>query len=199
MLQLKSGDTLILATHNAGKLEEIKTLLSPYGLHINSSGNLNIDEPEETDDTFEGNALLKAHYTAKKTNHISLADDSGLVVPVLDGMPGIYSARWAGPDRNFAAARQKVHNQLGNKPRDAYFVCVLAVAWPDGSSKIFKGESHGTLTWPARGDNGFGYDCMFIPLNDTRTYGEMTKVEKAQTSHRVKAFKVFEQALLKGL
>jgi len=196
LLQLKAGDTLILATHNTGKLEEIQTLLSPYGLHINCSGNLNIKEPEETEDTFEGNALLKARYTAEKTGHVSLADDSGLVVPALGGMPGIYSARWAGPDRNFAAAREKVHALLGDKPRDAYFVCVLAVAWPDGSSKIFKAESHGTLTWPARGENGFGYDSMFIPLNDTRTYGEMTKVEKAQTSHRVKAFKMFEQELL---
>ncbi len=195
-MRLKAGDTLILATHNQGKLEEIQTLLSPYSLLINSSGNLNIEEPEETEDTFEGNALLKARYTVDKTRHISLADDSGLVVPALDGLPGIYSARWAGPDRDFAIAREKIHTLLGDEPRNAYFVCVLVVAWPDGTSKVFKAESHGTLTWPARGENGFGYDPIFVPLGDTRTYAQMTKSEKFRTSARAKAFKLFENEML---
>jgi XTP/dITP diphosphohydrolase len=195
-LRLKAGDAIVLATHNQGKLEEIKTLLSPYGLHINSSGNLNIDEPEETENSFEGNALLKAKYTTNKTGHISLADDSGLVVPALDGMPGVYSARWAGAERNFDKACQKVHHLLGDKSREAYFECVLAVTWPDGLSKIFKGRSQGHLVWPTRGDNGFGYDSMFIPLGDTRTYAQMTKLEKTQTSHRANAFKLFEKLLL---
>lgn len=195
-LRLKAGDTLILATHNQGKLEEIQTLLSSYSFIIESSGNLNLEEPEETENTFEGNALLKAKYTAKKTNHISLADDSGLVVPALDGMPGVYSARWGGAERNFSLACEKVHHLLENKPRDAYFECVLAIAWPDGFSKIFKGQSYGHLVWPARGENGFGYDSIFVPLDETRTYGEMTKPEKTKTSHRAKAFKLFEQALL---
>lgn len=195
-LQLKPGDALILATHNQGKLEEIQTLLSPYGFHINSSGNLNIDEPEETEDTFEGNALLKAKYTAQKTGYISLADDSGLVVPALDGLPGVYSARWAGPNRDFSVARNHVHTLLGDKPRNAYFVCVLALACPKGSFEIFKAESHGTLTWPAKGESVFGYDSMFIPLGDTRTYAEMDTFEKLSTSARAKAFKLFERELL---
>ena len=195
-MELRTGDTLILATHNQGKLEEIQTLLSPYELNINSSGNLSIAEPEETEDTFEGNALLKAKHTAVKTGHISLADDSGLVVPALDGMPGIYSARWAGPERNFAAAREKVNTLLEDKPRNAYFVCVLAITWPDGSSKVFEGQSHGEIVWPTRGECGFGYDSMFVPSGDTRTYAQMTKIEKAQTSHRAKAFKLFRETLL---
>lgn len=196
-LKLRAGDTLILATHNQGKLEEIQTLLSPYDLLINSSGNLNIEEPEETENTFEGNAFLKAKYTTNKTGHISLADDSGLVVPSLGGLPGIYSARWAGHDRDFVVAREKVHTLLEDKPRDACFVCVLAVAWPDGSSQIFKGESHGELVWPARGENGFGYDPIFVPSGDTRTYAQMTKNEKYQTSHRAKAFRLFEEEMLR--
>lgn len=195
-MQLKAGDTLILATHNLGKLEEIKTLLSPYGLLINHSGNLGLNDPEETEDTFEGNALLKAKYTANKTNHVSLADDSGLVVSSLNGMPGVYSARWAGDDRNFSNACEKIHLLLKDKPRDAYFECVLAVAWPNGATMTFKGQSHGHLIWPIRGENGFGYDPMFVPLGDTRTYGEMTKPEKLTTSARAKAFKMFEQELL---
>ena len=197
-LKLKTGDTLILATHNQGKLEEIQALLSPYGLNINSSGNLGIEEPEETENTFEGNALLKAKYTAVKTGQISLADDSGLVVPALDGMPGIYSARWAGPERNFAAAREKVHDLLEDKPRNAYFICVLAIALPDGSSKIFEGQSHGVLTWPAKGENGFGYDPIFIPSGDTRTHAQMTKSEKLRTSARAKAFKLLQETILGG-
>ncbi len=196
-LKFKTGDTLILATHNQGKLEEIKTLLSPYGLQINSSGSLSIEEPEETENTFEGNALLKAKYTAEKTGHVSLADDSGLVVPALNGMPGIYSARWAGPERDFAIAHKKINDLLGDQPRDAYFICVLAVAWPDGSSKIFEGQSQGELVWPTRGDGGFGYDSMFVPSGDTRTYAQMTRIEKSQTSHRTKAFELFQETLLR--
>ncbi|MCX7352220.1 MAG: RdgB/HAM1 family non-canonical purine NTP pyrophosphatase [Proteobacteria bacterium] len=195
-LKLKRGDTLILATHNQGKLEEFKTLLSLYDLNINSSGNLGIEEPEETENTFEGNALLKAKYTAEKTGHISLADDSGLVVPALDGMPGVYSARWAGPERDFAIAHKKINDLLENKPRDAYFTCVLAVALPDGSSKIFEGQSHGELVWPTRGDGGFGYDSMFVPAGDSRTYAQMTRIEKSKSSHRTKAFKLFQETLL---
>jgi XTP/dITP diphosphohydrolase len=198
-LKLKVGDTLILATHNLGKLEEIKSLLSPYGLNIDSSGNLDIEEPEETEDTFAGNALLKARYTAIRTGHISLADDSGLAVPALDGLPGIYSARWGGPERDFAMACEKVNHLLEDKPRDAYFVCVLAVAWPDGTAQIFKGQSYGQLIWPTRGEKGFGYDSMFVPLGDTRTYAQMTKAEKGQTSHRVKAFDVFKKSLLRAI
>lgn len=195
-MKLKRGDTLILASHNQGKLEEFKTLLSLYDLNINSSGNLGIEEPEETENTFEGNALLKAKYTAEKTGHISIADDSGLVVPALDGMPGIYSARWAGPERDFAIAHKKINDLLDDKPRDAYFTCLLAVVWPYGSSKIFEGQSHGQLVWPTRGDGGFGYDSMFVPSGDTRTYAQMTRVEKSKSSHRAKAFKLFQETFL---
>ena len=188
-MKLKRGDTLILASHNQGKLEEFKTFLSLYDLNINSSGNLGIEEPEETENTFEGNALLKAKYTAEKTGHISIADDSGLVVPALDGMPGIYSARWAGPERDFAIAHKKINDLLDDKPRDAYFTCVLAVVW-------LEGQSHGQLVWPTRGDGGFGYDSMFVPCGDTRTYAQMTRIEKSKLSHRAKAFKLFQETLL---
>lgn len=196
-MKLKIGDTLILATHNPGKLKEIQTLLSPYGLNVDSSGKLGLEEPEETESTFAGNALLKAHYTATRTGHIALADDSGLSVPALDGLPGIYSARWGGPERNFSMACDKIHRLLEDKPRDAEFVCVLAIAWPDGTSKIFKGQSHGQLVWPTRGEGGFGYDSMFVPSGDTRTYAQMTSAEKAKTSHRARAFQLFEDSLLR--
>ncbi len=196
-MKLRIGDTLILATHNTGKLKEIQTLLSSCGLNIDSSGNLDIEEPEETEDTFAGNALLKARYTATRTGHVSLADDSGLVIPSLNGLPGIYSARWGGPERDFAMACDKVNHLLEDKPRDAYFVCVLAVVWPDGTDKIFKGQSHGQLVWPTRGESGFGYDSMFVPTGDTRTYAQMTPLEKSQTSHRTQAFQLFKKSLLR--
>ena len=117
-------------------------------------------------------------------------------MPALDGMPGIYSARWAGPERDFAIAHKKINDLLDDKPRDAYFTCVLAVVWPDGSSKIFEGQSHGQLVWPTRGDGGFGYDSMFVPCGDTRTYAQMTRIEKSKLSHRAKAFKLFQETLL---
>lgn len=196
-MKLKVGDTVILATHNVGKLKEIQTLLSPYGLNIDSAGNLDIEEPAETENTFAGNALLKAEYTATRTGHVSLADDSGLVVHSLDGLPGVYSARWGGADRDFSMACEKVNRLLGDKPRDATFVCVLAVVWPDGTSKIFKGQSHGQLVWPTRGERGFGYDSMFVPRGDTRTYAQMTPIEKTQTSHRAQAFQLFKKSLLR--
>lgn len=195
-MKLKPGDTLILATHNLGKLEEIKSMLSPYGLNIDCSGNLGIEEPEETESTFAGNALLKAKYTSFKTKHIALADDSGLSVHALDGLPGIYSARWAGLERNFAIAREKVNSLLQDKARDACFVCVLAIVWPDGTFKIFKGQSHGQLVWPTRGENGFGYDSMFVPNGYKQTYAEMSAQEKMQTSHRAKAFQLFKESVL---
>ncbi len=196
-MKLKVGDTLILATHNSGKLKEIQALLSPYRLNIDSSGNLGIEEPEETENTFAGNALLKAEYTATRTGHVSLADDSGLAVHSLDGLPGVYSALWGGPDRDFSMACDKVNRLLGGKPRDATFVCVLAVVWPDGTSKIFKGQSNGQLVWPTRGESGFGYDSMFVPKGDTRTYAQMTPIEKTQTSHRTRAFQLFKKSLLR--
>lgn len=198
-MKIKAGETLIIATHNQHKLDEIKTLLSPYALNIDSSGNINIEEPDETEDTFSGNALLKARYTASRTGHIALADDSGLSVPALDGLPGVHSALWGGPDRDFAMACEKVNYLLGDKPRKSYFVCVLAVVWPDGSAKIFKGQSHGTLVWPLRGKLGFGYDSMFVPKGDTRTYAEMTESEKSQTSHRAKAFNLFKKSVLEPI
>ena len=195
-MKLKVGDTLILATHNSGKLKEIQHMLSPYGLNIDSSGSLDIEEPEETESTFAGNALLKARYTATKTGYVSLADDSGLVVPSLDGLPGIYSARWGGAERDFTMACEKVNSLLEDKPRDAYFVCVLAIAWPDGTERTFEGQSHGQLIWPTQGKSGFGYDSMFVPSGDTRTYAQMTPLKKAQISHRTKAFKLFKESLL---
>ncbi len=195
-MKLKIDDTLVIATHNHSKLEEIKVLLEPYQLNIKSSESLDVAEPDETETTFAGNALLKARYTANKTGYVSLADDSGLSVPALDGMPGIYSARWGGPERDFQMACEKVNHRLGDKPRKAYFICVLAVVWPDGSAKIFKGQTQGQLVWPTRGEKKFGYDSMFVPNGDTRTYGEMTIAEKSLTSHRTKAFALFKRSLL---
>ncbi len=195
-MKLKSGDTLILATHNPGKLSEISALLSPYGLLIGSSGNLGLEEPEETEDTFSGNALLKARFVSSKTGHIALADDSGLVVPALNGQPGVYSARWGGIEKNQQLANKKVIDLLQDKPRNAHFVCFLAIVWPNGDEMTFEGKSHGFLTWPERGELGFGFDPIFIPNGDSRTYGEMTKLEKSQTSHRSQAFAKFKDQLL---
>ncbi len=195
-MKLKAGDKLVIASHNPGKLVEISALLSDYGLLFDSSGNLRLEEPEETEDTFTGNALLKARFVSLKTGLIAIADDSGLVVPALNGQPGVYSARWGGPEKNQHLANKKVIDSLEDKPRDAHFVCVLAVVWPNGDEITFEGKSHGSITWPERGELGFGFDPIFIPNGKSRTYGEMTKLEKSETSHRTKAFTKLKERLL---
>lgn len=195
-MRLKAGDKLVIATHNHGKLKELISFLAPYGLLVETASNLGLDDPKETEETFVGNALLKARYVAKKSGNVAFADDSGLVVPALDGKPGIHTARWAGPSRDYALAMQKIHDLLKSKPRDAHFVCVLAIVWPDGKETVFEGKAFGALTWPIRGNFGHGYDPMFIPEGDTRTYAEMNIYEKAQTSARGKAFALFKKELL---
>jgi XTP/dITP diphosphohydrolase len=181
---------LVIATHNKGKLAEIGDLLRPLGIAVVGAGQLGLTEPEETGDTFEANAILKARAAAETSGLPALADDSGLVVPALGGEPGIYSARWAGPTRDFSLAMRTVEDRLRAKSdRRAHFVAVLALAWPDSHVEAFRGEAHGSLVWPPRGDKGFGYDPMFQPLGDTRTFGEIEPEEKHRISHRADAFR----------
>jgi XTP/dITP diphosphohydrolase len=158
------GHRLAIATHNEGKRREIEDLLAPFGIEIVSAGALGLPEPEETGDSFETNAELKARAAAQASGLPALADDSGIVVNALGGAPGIYSARWAGPQRDFGLAMARVEMELaGNPDRRAYFVAVLALAWPGGTIETWRGEVHGSLVWPPRGGNGFGYDPMSVP------------------------------------
>jgi XTP/dITP diphosphohydrolase len=187
---------IIIATHNQGKLLEFKQMFVNYNVDIVAAGELGISDPEETEDSFQGNALLKARHVCKLTGEIALADDSGLVVPALNGAPGIYTARWAGPERDFAKAMTKINNLLADKPREAYFECVLALVKPDGSECTFDGRTYGNLAWPFRGGISYGFDPMFVPEGDTRTYGEMTNPEKFKTSARAKAFDSFAVTML---
>ncbi len=182
------GDRLVIASHNPGKVEEISALLAPFRVEAVSAGALGLPEPEETGDTFEANAALKAHASAQASRLPALADDSGLVVPALGGAPGIYSARWAGPAKDFGSAMARVERELGDRDRSAVFVAVLALAWPDGHAELFRGEVSGRLLWPPRGEHGFGYDPIFVPAGDTRTFGEIEAAEKHRISHRARAF-----------
>jgi len=189
MRPLLSGNRLIIASHNQGKVREIAELLVPFGVQVEKAADLGLPEPEETEATFAGNAALKALAAAKGAGAVALADDSGLVVPALGGDPGIYSARWAGPEKDFGKAMALVEERLAGKPdRRAYFVASLALAWPDGEVEIFEGEVHGTLVWPLRGDRGFGYDPMFVPDGYTESFGEMDPALKHAISHRARAF-----------
>ena len=185
---IRPGEKLVIASHNPGKIAEIEELLMPYGVTAIGASALGLTEPEETGATFEANAALKAHAAAKASALPSLADDSGLVVPALDGAPGIYSARWAGPTKDFRIAMERVQRELGDKPRRAHFVAVLALAWSDGGEALFRGEVYGQLTWPPRGERGFGYDPIFVPDGDDQTFGELDPDLKHQISHRARAF-----------
>ena len=186
---------LVLASNNAGKLREIADLIRPFGIAAVSAGALGLPEPEETGDTFEANAALKARAAVAGAGLPALADDSGLAVHALGGDPGIYSARWAGPARDFGLAMQKVEERLARKSdRRATFVAVLALAWPDGHIELFRGEVHGTLVWPPRGTRGFGYDPMFVADGHAITFGEMDPAEKHKISHRAVAF----EKMIKG-
>lgn len=175
---------IVIATHNRGKLREMQELLAPYGVEAVSAGDLGLPEPDETGMTFAENAALKAHAAAKAAGLPALADDSGLCVVALDGAPGIFSARWAGPGKDFAHAMRRVEEELARRgateaeARRAHFVSALVVAWPDGHEELFEGRVFGTLVWPPRGDRGFGYDPMFQPDGHARTFGEMTGDEK---------------------
>lgn len=190
-MKLARGDTLVVASHNPGKVREIVALLAPYRLHVIGARDLEIEEPEETETTFAGNAALKALWVANRCGHIALADDSGLSVAALDGAPGIYSARWAGPAKDFAVAMARVEREL--KERDATdtsakFVSALALALPHESPRIFEGEVHGHLVFPPRGGNGFGYDPIFVADGMTQTFGEMAPAAKLAMNHRTRAF-----------
>lgn len=189
-----TGTKLVLASHNRGKLREIAELVAPFGVEAVSAGDLGLPEPDETGATFEANAELKALAAAHGASLPALSDDSGLVVHALNGDPGIYSARWAGPTRDFAIAMRKVEDALavqaarGNTDRRAYFVAALSLAWPDGHVETFRGEVHGHLVWPPRGQKGFGYDPMFVAEGETITFGEMEPARKHAMSHRARAF-----------
>ncbi|MFZ2467035.1 MAG: RdgB/HAM1 family non-canonical purine NTP pyrophosphatase [Parvibaculum sedimenti] len=184
--------TLVVASHNAGKVREIRELLAPFGIETVSAGDLGLDEPEETGETFRANAELKALAAAKASGKPSLADDSGLCVEALSGAPGIYSARWAGPQKDFDFAMERVRLGLveeGTLDTRAYFVCGLALAWPDGHIEYFEGRVDGELVWPPRGTKGFGYDPMFVPNGYDETFGEMEPERKHAMSHRADAFR----------
>lgn len=181
---------LVIASHNRGKVREIGDLLAPFGVTTASAGDLGLPEPDETGTTFVDNALLKARAAAERSDLPALADDSGLAVRALDGAPGIYSARWAGPDGDFDAAMARVERELGdNDDRGAYFVCALALCWPDGHTEVFEGTVDGTLAWPPRGTRGFGYDPVFVPDGHGVTFGEMDPDAKHAISHRADAFR----------
>lgn len=190
---------LLAATHNAGKVSELKDLFEPYGFAVVSALELGLPEPEETESTFAGNALLKARAAMQATGLAALSDDSGLAVTALGGAPGIYSARWAGEPRDFYCAMDRVQTELtatGSLDRSAKFVCALAVVWPDGPEAVFEGEVHGHLVWPPRGDRGFGYDPVFVATGETLTFGEMDPGRKHAMSHRADAVKKLRAALL---
>lgn len=196
--RLGSG-SLVIATHNAGKLKEISALLEPHGMKCLSAGSLGLPEPPETGTTFVENALIKARAAAEASGIVSLADDSGLSVTALDGRPGVYTADWAerqwfegSAGRDWYMAMGKVEGMLCEKgldtPRDAWFSCVLAIAWPDGESAVYEGRIDGSLTWPPRGTMGFGYDPVFVPAGRDQTFAELDPAEKHAMSHRADAF-----------
>ena len=192
-------EKLIIASHNPGKIVEIGDLLSNYNITISSSNDYGMQEPEENGNSFEENALIKASETAKFCNQISLSDDSGLCVNALGGDPGIFSARWAGPEKDFSVASKLIEERLSDTDSDdysAYFICVLAVCWPDGFSQVFKGKIDGNLIFPPRGELGFGYDPIFIPNDCDLTFGEMDPNIKHKISHRSIAFDLFSKELL---
>jgi XTP/dITP diphosphohydrolase len=197
------GEKLVIATHNSGKLREIKALLEPFGIECLGAAELDLPEPEETGVSFVDNAELKARAAADLTGLPALADDSGLCVDALGGMPGIFSARWAEERdgaRDFSVAMQRVWEALDatgpGASRDAHFACALAIAWPsDGQAEPFEGRVDGTLVWPPRGDSGFGYDPMFVANGYDVTFGEMDQDEKHAISHRAEAFKKLVAAL----
>jgi XTP/dITP diphosphohydrolase len=202
MRKLTRGTKVVVASHNAGKVWEINQLIAPYGLAAVSAGELGLAEPEETEPTFVGNALLKARAATVGSGLPALADDSGLEVDVLGGAPGIYSARWAGPGKDFGFAMRKVGDEITARhgwaapgPR-ANFISVLCLAWPDGHHDVFEGIVFGTLVWPPRGGNGFGYDPMFVADGETQTFGEMAPAEKYAISHRTRAFAKFKAECL---
>lgn len=202
MTRVLERGRLVVASHNEGKVREIRELLEPWGIETVSAGELDLPEPEETETTFIGNAELKALAAARGAGLPALADDSGLSVDALGGDPGIHSARWAGPSKDFGLAMKKVEQALVAagadipEARRAHFVCALCLAWPDGHTETFEGKVFGTLVWPPRGGRGFGYDPMFLPEGRTETFGEMAPEAKHAMSHRAAAFMALVEACL---
>ncbi len=197
-LMLSPGARLVVATHNPGKAKELAEILENRFTLV-TAGELGLGEPDETENSFEGNALLKARAAAKASGLIALADDSGLSVAALAGAPGIYSARWAGPDKNFTTAMDRVLERWTAQATDdlaCWFTCALAVAWPDGPAVVVQGRLDGTLTFPARGQRGFGYDPIFTPLGHSQTFGEIDPAAKDAMSHRALAFAKLKAAIL---
>ena len=197
-LKLIKGMRLVLATHNPGKVPEIEALLGGH-YSVVTAGSLNLPEPDETESTFVGNALLKARHAADLAGEVAIADDSGLSIAALDGAPGIFSARWAGPDKDFAFAMKKVEQRLeeiGAQDRSAWFTSALAVAWPNGPAVVVEGRVEGRLTFPPRGTRGFGYDPIFIPEGHDQTFGELDPAFKDSISHRARAFEKLRDALI---
>lgn len=193
---------LVVASHNLGKVREISQLLVPFGVEVFSSKELKLDEPVEDGETFIANAEIKALSATNESNLVCLADDSGLVVPSLGGIPGIHSARYAiDPNtgmRDFNYGMTRLNNELEDKERAAYFACALSLAWPDGHVETFEGQVHGNLVWPILGDNGFGYDPMFKATGYNQTFGEMDADKKHAISHRAEAFKKLINACFKN-
>tara|TARA_R110002072_G_scaffold2476_5_gene20568 strand:- start:1639 stop:2235 length:597 start_codon:yes stop_codon:yes gene_type:complete len=187
---MKSATNWVLATHNSGKIKEIGALLKPYGITLRSAADFGLPEPEETEPTFAGNAALKAQAACDATGLPALADDSGLAVAALGGAPGIHSARWAGEPRDFDRAMGRVHTELadcGSADRRAAFVCTLALVEPGGAPRYYEGRVEGEIVWPPRGHGGFGYDPIFVPEGETRTFAQMSMDEKKAMSHRGRA------------
>ncbi len=189
-----TGKKLVIASHNAGKIREIGPLLEPFGVEVVSAGELGLEEPDETEDTFAGNARIKAHFAARTSGLPALSDDSGIMVDALDGAPGVYTADWAETPqgRDFPMAMAKVWALLEERqapePRTAHFNATLCLAWPDGHDEVFEGQVHGRIVWPMRGENGFGFDPVFLPDGKDQTFGEMDPAEKHAMSHRAVAF-----------
>jgi XTP/dITP diphosphohydrolase len=197
-MKLKRGDALVVASHNNGKVREIEELLAPFDFAVKGASELRLAEPEETEPTFEGNAILKARAAAQASGLMALADDSGLSVAALDGAPGIYSARWAGESKDFSFAMARVERELkekGTSDFSAKFVCVLALASSDGETETFRGEVEGHLIFPPRGSKGFGYDPIFVANGMSETFAEIDPAAKHAMSHRAKAFERFVAAL----
>ena len=196
-----AGGRLVVASHNAGKVREIGALLGPYGVEAVSAGDLSLPEPAETEDSFAGNARIKAHSAARLSGLPALADDSGIEIDALNGAPGVYTADWAEtPDgRDFGLAMRKawdaVEAEGPEAPRTARFVCCLCLAWPDGDDRVFLGTVEGRIVWPPRGERGFGYDPMFVPAGHDETFGEMDPAAKHAMSHRADAFAKLEAAV----
>lgn len=196
------GGKLVVATHNKGKLEEIAHLLQPYGIDVTSAGELGLAEPEETEATFVGNARIKAHAAAQATGLPALSDDSGITIDGLGGAPGVYTADWAetpkGRDFHMAMTRtwEKLEAARAPEPRTAQFRCTLVLAWPDGHDEVFEGVMPGRIVWPMRGNQGHGYDPIFLPDGHSQTFGEMDRWEKNQISHRADAFRKFVKGCL---